>query len=228
MKNITDLQEKTLDFVVKSGLTEGFYLAGGTAIIIKYAHRYSEDFDFFSLEIPESFERKVERIMETAQKEGWKVEYEKKSPDTVIFRLNSVKFSFFEYPYRLIRPFDKRFFPLLLASDEDIVAMKSIAIIQRGTKKDFYDFYFLLKKNKWDFNDVIRICYEKYGNNFITPLFLKAVVYFEEAEVERSYPEVEKEWQNVKNYLTKVSKDFIFRNNQKPNSSEDSSLDFKP
>ena len=31
MKNLTEKQKKTLDLVVKSGISENFYLAGGTA-----------------------------------------------------------------------------------------------------------------------------------------------------------------------------------------------------
>ncbi len=45
MRSLTDTQRETLGLVSGSSLVKGFYPAGGTAIAIKYNHRFSKDFD---------------------------------------------------------------------------------------------------------------------------------------------------------------------------------------
>ena len=212
MKSLTSLQKRTLDFVVKSGLTKGFYLAGGTAIAIRYSHRFSEDFDFFAIKFPPSFWSELNKLIDRAREKRWKIQDEFiDQKTTAIFRINSVKFSFFEYPYKLVRPLDRRYFPLEIASDEDIVAMKAVAIIQRGNKKDFFDMYFLLQQRKWMLEDVIEICREKYGNIFSKNLFLKALLHFEDAEKKQSYPEIEEKWEEIKDYFRKALNEYFER-----------------
>ena len=53
--------------------------------------------------------------------------------------------SFFSYEYPLIKPLVKIEYIDLL-SIEDIAAMKIIAVVQRGTKRDFIDIYYLLRR----------------------------------------------------------------------------------
>lgn len=208
---MTGLQKKTLDFVVKSGLTEGFYLAGGTALSLKYSHRRSGEFNFFAPEIPQGFREKLGQAFKEAEKRGFEVNIETINPkDTTAFKINGVKFSFSYYPYSLIRPLDKRFSPLLLASDEDIMAMKAVAILQGGKKEDFYDFQFLLQRKSWNLENVISLCREKYGRIFVPSSFIKRLVYFEEAEKLNSYPEVEEKWKEIKEYFKKLLLDYFF------------------
>ena len=88
MKNLTEKQKKTLSLVVESGISENFYLAGGTAVALKYNPRYSEDFDFFSYKFSL---KKIEKALGNLPD----LEVEILRKDTVIFYLNGVKFSFF-------------------------------------------------------------------------------------------------------------------------------------
>ncbi|ADY72753.1 Domain of unknown function DUF1814 [Desulfurobacterium thermolithotrophum DSM 11699] len=205
MKRLKEKQREVLEKLVKSGITEGFYLAGGTALLIRYGHRESDDFDFFSFSQNKNldFFRRIQKI----PSEFLKVE-ELKS-DTLIFYLNSVKFSFFEYPYPVLK-FPDRFEKLgiYVASDEDIAAMKAVAVIQRGSKKDFFDLYFLIKKNNWELEKIITFCKEKYGNVFPEPAFLKALTYFKEAELE-SYKDIDVEWNSIKNFFIKTVTDYV-------------------
>ena len=131
--------------------------------------------------------------------------------DTVIFYLNGVKFSFFKYPYKLIKPPEtiKDLYGIKLASDEDIVSMKAVAILQRGTKKDFYDLWFLMKRNQWKLENIIQFCKEKYGNVFPESQFLKAVNYFEDAEEVSSYSEIEADWEKVKKFFIKETERYL-------------------
>ncbi len=88
--------------------------------------------------------------------------------------------------------------------------MKSVAIMQRGSKKDFYDLYFLMNHHGWNLNDVIRFSHEKYGNLFDEGSFLKALIYFEDAEVE-SYPDIEPLWSRVKVFFIESVRKYIRR-----------------
>ncbi|RUM42392.1 MAG: hypothetical protein DSY34_01975 [Desulfurobacterium sp.] len=205
MKRLKEKQREALEKLVKSGITEGFYLAGGTALLIRYGHRESDDFDFFSFFQNKNFDffRRIKKIPSEF------LEVEELKSDTLIFYLNSVKCSFFEYPYPVLK-FPDRFEKLgiYVASDEDIAAMKAVAVIQRGSKKDFFDLYFLIKKNNWQLERIITFCKEKYGNVFPEPAFLKALTYFKEAELE-SYKDIDVEWNSIKNFFIKTVTDYV-------------------
>jgi len=151
-------------------LVRGFYLAGGTAIAIKYNHRFSEDFDFFTY------------------------------PDFK-FDPRGIKFSFFEYGYPLVKPTAREeSLGVDIASDEDISAMKLLAIAKRGVKKDFYDLWFLMKKRGWDLKNVIGFAKFKYPN-IDTGIYLRSIVYFKDAEKEKVQKEVEMVWEQIKEFF---------------------------
>ena len=62
-----------------------------------------------------------------------------------------------------------------------ISAMKLSAITNRGTKKDFIDLYFLLKR--FSFNELIDFYLEKYSDAQLFTV-LKSLTYFEDAEAD--------------------------------------------
>ena len=66
-----------------------------------------------------------------------------------------------------------------LAGVKDIAAMKLSAITNRGTKKDFIDLYFLLKR--FSFNELIEFYLKKYAGAQLFTV-LKNLTYFEDAE----------------------------------------------
>jgi hypothetical protein len=62
---------------------------------------------------------------------------------TLIFVLRGIKFSFFEYGYPLVKPTTREeSLGVDIASDENISAMKLLAIAKRGVKKTFTTFGF--------------------------------------------------------------------------------------
>jgi len=200
-------QRITLELVVKSGVTKNFYLAGGTALTIKYGHRISEDFDFFLYP-----DKKIDFLKLLSKIEGMakdvSLEVEELTKDTLIFYLDGIKFSFFEYSYPLLRPASTMSIGnncIMIASDPDISAMKAIAIIQRGEKKDFYDLWFLMQKNKWGINDICNFCKHKYQRLFPVRTFLKSIVYFEDAERSK-IPDIEPYWEEVKDLFKREIK----------------------
>ncbi len=208
MKKLNKQQRTTLELVVKSGVTENFYLAAGTALTIKYGHRISEDFDFFLYPDKKiDFLKLLSKIEGVAQ--NISLEVEEITQDTAIFYLNGIGFSFFEYPYPLLKPVSAMTVGnscVMIASDPDISAMKAIAIIQRGEKKDFYDLWFLMQKNKWEITDICSFCEQKYQRIFPFKTFFKSIAYFEDAE-KSEIPDIEPYWKEVKDFFKKQVKE---------------------
>ena len=80
--------------------------------------------------------------------------------------------------------------------------MKVIAIIQRGTKKDFIDLWTIIKEKKYSLQDTFIFCKTKYGKAFSESIALKALTYFKDAEEET--PDEEESnfsWESIKKYL---------------------------
>jgi predicted nucleotidyltransferase component of viral defense system len=68
-----------------------------------------------------------------------------------------------------------------MASVEDIAAMKLDAITGRGSKKDFYDLYFLLQQ--FSIDDLFSFYIEKYPHQ-TTFHVIRSLTYFEDAEIQ--------------------------------------------
>ena len=177
-----------------------WYLAGGTGLALQIGHRTSVDFDFYTSQkfepreilnqFEEEFPNQVEIIL---QKEN-----------TLILNIDGVQISCFFYIYPLILPLIE-IGGVATASIEDITAMKIIAIGQRGTKRDFIDVYYLLKR--FGLEEIFRFTQKKYPK-FNIYHALRSLVYFVDAEKE---DKVRKgkirifdqnfSWSKVKSYL---------------------------
>lgn len=153
---------------------EGFYLAGGTALALQIKHRTSLDFDFYTKKEFDS--DKIYRQFQKQKPE--KILLDSMAKGTLLLELNDIGVSLFTYPYPLLKPFiESDYFSL--ASPEDIAAMKLIAIIQRGKRRDFVDLYFLIKKIGLE--RILKFGKKKYPG-FNEYLALQALVYFGDAE----------------------------------------------
>ena len=135
------------------------YMAGGTAVAIYLNHRVSVDIDLFtekefycsSIIFPIG-QRYVTTITNPAEK------------NTLTAMVANVRFSLFHYPYPLLKPLvSKPGCNIRLASPEDIAAMKVVAIIQRGTAKDFFDLNSLMRTFGMSSDYLISQVLEKYG-----------------------------------------------------------------
>jgi predicted nucleotidyltransferase component of viral defense system len=192
------------------------YLAGGTALIFYLGHRTSLDFDFYT---GKEFEKgEFLKI--------FKNELENKKLTTKVLRdfkntfellVNNVHLSCFYYPYPLIGKL-KKFNNILIASIQDISAMKALAIGQRGTKRDFIDIYYLIKI--FGLRKILFWAKKKYPE-YSEMVFLKGLVYFDDAEKEeeRNIKIIDKSitWNNIKKeiidavrkYQLNLSKKFV-------------------
>jgi len=173
-------------------ITEGnFYLAGGTAVYYYLKHRESVDLDFFTpLEIILSDYRKL-----------FKPKAVYLLTDTTLHaEVEGVKISMFRYTYRLLRPL-KKLGPIKLASLDDIACMKVNAIIGRGSRKDFTDLYFIMKKQRLSGRECLNLFREKFGD--YNPLILqKALTYFDDAEGEPQLNMLKQvQWDDIKTFF---------------------------
>jgi predicted nucleotidyltransferase component of viral defense system len=163
----------------------GLYLAGGTALIFYLGHRTSLDFDFYT---EKEFEKgellKILKNELKSKKLTTKVLRDFKN--TCELLINNVHLSCFYYPYPLIGKL-KKLNNVLIASIQDISAMKALAIGQRGTKRDFIDIYYLIKI--FGLKKILSWAKKKYPE-YSEMVFLKGLVYFEDAEKEERNIEI--------------------------------------
>jgi len=171
-----------------------FYLAGGTCLALHIGHRRSIDFDFF---IPSDFD--TARIIKELSDIG-DYHRENEERNTINGSLNDVKISFFGYKYGIIDDFTC-YNNIRLAGLRDIAAMKLEAIAGRGSKKDFVDLFFLLKR--FGLEEIFSFHAAKYGTGLSNEYHhLKSLVYFVDAEAEAMPVMVEKaDWDHIKNHI---------------------------
>jgi len=154
-------------------LAGGFYLAGGTALAIHLGHRRSIDLDFFRAD---PFDAEV-LIRCLADLGG---DLRVREAGTIHAVVRGIKVSLFQYPYRLIAPMTTHL-GLNLASVADIAAMKIVAIAQRGSKKDFFDVFEILKVNSP--KEMKMWFLEKFGDRQVNCYhILRSLFFFDDAE----------------------------------------------
>lgn len=213
-KNISPEALLALEKLLSAGVLPlyKFYLTGGTGLALHLGHRISEDLDFFT---GQSFE--PEKVV-LQLREKVDITVTDMAPGTLHLICEGVaRTSFLYYPYRLLFPLSE-FKGCPVADCRDIAAMKLIAIAQRGSKKDFVDLFFLLKK-KVELRQLKNIIERKYaGVNYSWPHLLRSIAYFEDAEEDpmpvltvagRRRNMKPAEWERIKNYLVEVQKNAI-------------------
>jgi len=174
---LTDAQKRVLRAVGPFARRAGFYLAGGTAVALRFGHRRSEDFDWFAPALS-----RPDALLSDLQSEGLSLQATQIEAGTVLSWVEGVKISFFEYRYPLLGSLD----PLPeydtdIASVRDLGAMKLLAVAQRGSRKDFVDVYELLQNGV-----VLRGMLEDFREKFKTDSIsaLRGLTYFDDAETE--------------------------------------------
>ncbi len=153
-------------------LSEPFFLVGGTALALQLGHRMSIDLDLFTTEPFNS-----STLLETLATE-FKISIELEEPNMLITNIEGIKVDFVKMGYPIL-------FPTLLVEGiqmldlRDIAPMKLKAIAQRGSKKDFFDIYFLL--NIMPLETMISLFRQKFKMHEVFHI-LKSLSYFEDAE----------------------------------------------
>ncbi len=149
-----------------------FYLVGGTALALQLGHRMSVDIDLFTLNDFDSDE-----LIETLNKE-FDISIESESANMLITYIDNIKVDFVKMAYPLL------FNPVLsdnvrMLDIRDIAAMKLKAVMQRGSKKDFFDIYFFLQQMSLEsLLKLFKKKFEQYELFYI----IKSLTYFNDAE----------------------------------------------
>jgi hypothetical protein len=161
------------------GFINSFYLAGGTGLALHLGHRFSIDLDFFSphAEAVGADQRAI--LREMFEDPTLSITFDKDA--TFVATWREVGLSFFRlHLYPLVQP------TLLVngvhvASLEEIGAMKLAAIIDRGTRKDLVDLYFILQRVPIErLFQVAAVKYARVRTFAISAV--RALAYFEDAE----------------------------------------------
>jgi hypothetical protein len=195
---LTDPQVHVLNAVAPVARAGGFYLAGGTAIALRFGHRKSDDFDWFTAEV-----KRPEVLASEMRQNGLLLDELQLAPGTVNCRIDGVKVQFLEYAYPLLDATDE--WPekhVGLASLRDLGAMKLLAIAQRGSRKDFVDVYELLLQG-----GTLASMLDDFRAKFqADPIsVMRGLTYFDDAEHE-PMPEMltPTTWQNVRDGITEA------------------------
>ena len=196
---------RNLALLADAGLTEPFYLAGGTAAALHLGHRISIDLDFFG---PDPFDstQLATRLSDVGQ-----FRLERLAEDTLLGELREVKISFFRYRYPLIvEPVSV--LSVNVAGIEDIAAMKLDAISRRGTRRDFIDLYFIAQYGL-AVSGAFQWYQRKYvGLNLNLVHLVKSLAYFADAETD-PMPQmlVELSWEEVKRFFEREARSLLER-----------------
>ena len=177
---------------------DSFVLVGGTALALQLGNRESIDLDLFS---NTDF---ASKDLLTSLLKDYQIVVNNQLPQTLITTINDVKVDFIKFHYPFIRPF-LALENIRMASLEDIAAMKLDAITGRGSKKDFYDLFFLLQH--YSIDELFSFYTEKYPHQ-TTFHVARSLTYFDDAEIQPSPIVFDKTitWETVKKKIISVIK----------------------
>ena len=175
---------------------QGCRLVGGTALALQYGHRSSVDLDMFG-DVPDDDQVLLEIL------EGFgKVQGQKTSKYIKTFVIDNIKVDFVNYSrYPWI---DDAVVEdgLRLASPKDIAAMKISAIEGRGSKKDFFDLYFLLQH--YTLEEILGFYVQKYPQYSMFRVRM-SLTFFEDAENQEDPKMFEKVgWKTIKESIAEA------------------------
>jgi len=153
---------------------DSFVLVGGTALALQLGNRESIDLDLFS---NTDF---ASNDLLTSLLKDYQIVVNNQLPQTLITTINDVKVDFIKFHYPFIRPF-LVIENIRMASLEDIATMKLDAITGRGSKKDFYDLFFLLQH--YSIEELFSFYTEKYPHQ-TTFHVARSLTYFDDAEIQ--------------------------------------------
>lgn len=178
MLSYKTVNSNTLELLKKlmsENLFHEMRLVGGTALALQYGHRNSIDLDFFG-----KLDASDDEILSVLNQYN-DLEILKESDKIKIYKINGIKVDFVSYDYPWL---DNVVCEdgIRLASPKDIGAMKIYAAEGRGSRKDFIDIFYLLKR--FSLEELLSFYKLKYPNHseFVA---LRSLTYFSDAE---TYP----------------------------------------
>lgn len=196
---LTPATQDAFHLLEKSDVVKRFYLAGGTGLALHFGHRFSVDLDFFTDD--ESAVGFDDRSIFRSILDDPALEIIHDKDATFVVNWRGVGISFFRLnSYPLVQPvFSLK--KVRLASVEEIGAMKLAAIVNRGTRKDMVDLYFILQKVSLD--ALFQVAAVKYAKVRSFPVnAVRALSYFDDAESLPMPQMIDKTpWSKMKKFL---------------------------
>ncbi len=202
-ESLTSITQDAFRLLEKIELTKNFYLAGGTGLALHFGHRFSVDLDFFSEQTNEVGPSERSVLRAALDDPTFEIIYDKDS--TFVANWRGVGVSFFHLNlYPLVQP-TLLVNNIRLAGVEEIGAMKLAAIINRGTRKDMVDLYFILQQVSLD--SLFQVASVKYAKVRSFPVnATRALSYFDDAESLPMPQMIDKtSWSKMKKFLEKKS-----------------------
>ncbi|MFN0216670.1 MAG: nucleotidyl transferase AbiEii/AbiGii toxin family protein [Saprospiraceae bacterium] len=194
------VESRTLELLknlVAKPYLESFFLVGGTALALQMGHRVSIDLDFFTIT---DFDQ--DELLADLRKD-FEVDVEVRSPSILITRIDGVKVDFVRFRYKILFP-ALQIEGVRMLELRDVAPMKLDAVTKRGSKKDFYDIYFLLEK--MPLSEILELYAQKFEHTTIFHV-IKSLTYFDDAEEQPDPIVFEKKhtWEMVKTTLGKAA-----------------------
>jgi len=212
MLQYRSIYPKTLELLKELMLQpclQDFFLVDGTALALQIGHRISVDIDMFT---PREFSSR--KILSELQKHFAIVNAaagkNSLSFDGALQGRNNeiVKVDLIRYSCSLINPV-RTVDDIRLLSVEDIIPMKLSAVAGRGSKKDFYDIFYLL--DMYDLEQMISLFETKFPQTSKFHI-LKSLAFFSDAESEPDPVTIKNtDWTVIKERITAAVNAFAGR-----------------
>jgi Nucleotidyl transferase AbiEii toxin, Type IV TA system len=178
-----------------SALDDGRYwfVIGGQAVRCFVPYRPSRDADFGVVSAKD-----LKTFVNHLQTRG-KVELIENSRDTVHLNFEGVDVSVFVLP--TLATFTEK----QVLNPTAILATKTHAILDRGTRRDFFDLYVMLQTQSSGVAMCLEALVTVYATHINQGLVLRSLCYFEDAEREGPLPgEGDQDWATVKAYFARA------------------------
>lgn len=167
-----------------------WFVIGGQAVRCLCPYRPTRDVDFGVIDA-----QGLSDLQEQLRRTG-SVEVIESSADTVHLSWNCIDISIFVL--KALVPFveNRRLGTI------GLLATKLHAILDRGTRRDFFDLYVLLQQERLGIAECLHAMREVYGAKVNDALLLRALSYFEDAEREAPLAgEGKQDWKTVKTFF---------------------------
>jgi hypothetical protein len=167
-----------------------WFVIGGQAVRCFCPYRPSTDVDF-GVGRP----RDLQQLLAQLRAKG-RVELLERGKDTVHLTFDGIDVSIFVLPTIAAHVEGQAL------TVTGILATKLHAILDRGTRRDFFDVYVLLQQEQLGIVECLRALDTVYAAHVEEGLLLRALTYFVDAEAEAPLPgEGEGDWEAVKNFF---------------------------
>lgn len=169
-----------------------WFVIGGQAVRCFAPYRPSNDADFGVLRA-----RDLKSLVAELQRKG-RVELLETSKNTTHLNFEGIDVSIFVLPQL------ERHVEDAVLTVTGVLATKTHAILDRGTRRDFFDLYVMLQMHGLGLLQCLEALSEVYETDVNRGLVLRALSHFDDAEAEAALPgEAADDWPNVRSFFVR-------------------------